>query len=261
MAAIAVVLLDERYYQQQVTGSVVSGTNLFGNITAGIKKEILSFSWPFAIWGIFGWVHLSSDKWALQTFYGPAIVGPFAVVTLLAVYPLTIGSGFLTTLIVPVAYERAGDLTRHQNLKSAYKIISIATAVYALGVITLMYIYFIFHYELVVLISNQGFAKISFLLPWLTGAWGLFYFGQVLSGFGMVANKSRAYIAPKIVAAVIAGTSTFFLAPKYGATGVLWGLALAGFVYAVWCFVIAVIVVHIRPGVNSKIFIGDVHFD
>ena len=104
LAAIVLVSLAEWFYQKKFAGSASSGTNLFGNISTGIKKEIISFSWPFAVWGIFGWVHLSADKWALQTFYGPEIVGPFAVVTLLAVYPLTFGSGFLSTLIVPVAY-------------------------------------------------------------------------------------------------------------------------------------------------------------
>ena len=96
-----------------------------------------------------------------------------------------------------------------------------------------------FHHSLVLLISNIQFAEFSFLLPWLTGVWGLFYFGQVLSNFGMVANKSQAYIAPKIAAAIIAGISTFYLSAKYGVIGVVCGLALAGFVYALWCFVVA----------------------
>ena len=55
----------------------------------------------------------------------------------------------------------------------------------------------------------------------------------------MVTNKPMAYIAPKIVAAVIAGISTFYFSAKYGVAGVVWGLALAGLVYVAWCFVIA----------------------
>jgi len=244
-AALLLVLLVERFYLNIVSDTSAPVSISDNSITTDIKKGIMSFSWPFAVWGSFGWVHLSCDKWALQSFHGPEIVGAFAVVSQLAVYPLIFGSGFLNTLIVPVAYERAGDLTQRQKVMSAYKLLAFISAAYILGVIILMWLYFMFHYSLVLLISNIQFANFSFLLPWVTCAWGLFYTGQVLSNFGMVANKSHAYIVPKIAAAIIAGISTFYLSAKYGVIGVVWGLALAGLVYALWCFVIAVkLVVH-----------------
>ncbi len=244
-AALFLVLLAERFYMSIVSDTSVPVPISDNSVTTDIRKNIISFSWPFAVWGSFGWAHMSCDKWALQSFHGPEIVGAFAVVSQLAVYPLIFGSGFLSTLVAPVAYERAGDLTQHQKVMSAYKLLASISAIYASGAIILMWLYFMFHHNLVLLISNIQFAEFSFLLPWLTGVWGLFYLGQILSSFGMVANKSQAYIAPKIAAAVIAGISTFYLSVKYGVAGVVWGLALAGFVYAFWCFVIAVkLVVH-----------------
>ena len=236
VAAILLVLVAEWFYV-----NIISSTSTSDKKTAtDIKKDIISFSWPFAIWGIFGWVHLSCDKWALQSFHGPEIVGVFAVVSQLAVYPLIFGSGFLSTLIVPVAYERAGDLTQYQKVMSAYRLLAFIVIAYISGLVLLMWFFFIFHHKLILLISNIKFAEFSFLLPWITGAWGLFYLGQVLSNFGMLANKSSIYIAPKIATAIIAGISTFYLSAKYGVVGVVWGIALAGFVYAFWCLVIAI---------------------
>ena len=230
-AALLLLLLAERFYQSFVSDIPAFPTILNSSMATDIRKDIISFSWPFAVWGSFGWVHMSCDKWSLQAFHGPETVGAFVVVSQLAVYPLIFGSDFLNTLIVPVAYERAGDLTQHQNMMSAYKLLLLITAAYILGVLILMWLYFMFHHDLVLLISNMQFAEFSFLLPWLTAVWGLFYLGQVLCNFGIVANKSQAYIVPKITAAVIAGISTFYLSEKYGVTGVVWGLALAGFVY------------------------------
>ena len=236
VAAILLVLVAEWFYV-----NIISSTSTSDKKTAtDIKKDIISFSWPFAIWGIFGWVHLSCDKWALQSFHGPEIVGVFAVVSQLAVYPLIFGSGFLSTLIVPVAYERAGDLTQYQKVMSAYRLLAFIVIAYISGLVLLMWFFFIFHHKLILLISNIKFAEFSFLLPWITGAWGLFYLGQVLSNFGMLANKTSVYIAPKIATAIIAGISTFYLSAKYGVVGVVWGIALAGFVYAFWCLVIAI---------------------
>lgn len=243
VAALLLVLLAERFYTSTVSDTSESVLISNNSVTTDIKKDIISFSWPFAVWGSFGWVHLSCGKWALQAFHGPEIVGAFAVVSQLAVYPLIFGSGFLSTLIIPVAYERAGDLTQHQKVMSAYKLFALITVVYILGLLMLMWLFFIFHHKLILLISNIKFAEFSFLLPWLAGAWGLFYLGQILSNFGMVANKSHSYIAPKIVAAVTAGISTFYFSAKYGVAGVVWGLALAECLYVFWCFVLAIKIV------------------
>jgi O-antigen/teichoic acid export membrane protein len=234
VAAILLVVVAEWFYV-----NIVSGTS--DKITASdIKKDIISFSWPFVIFASFSWVHLSCDKWALQSFHGPEIVGAFAVVSQLAVYPLVFGSGFLSTLIVPVAYERAGDLTQYQKVMSAYRFLAFIAIAYISGLVLLMWFFFIFHHKLILLISNIKFAEFSFLLPWITGAWGLFYLGQVLSNFGMLANKTSVYIAPKIAAAIIAAISTFYLSARYGVVGVAWGIALAGFIYAFWCVVVAI---------------------
>lgn len=238
VAAILLVLVVEFFYVIIVSST---STSISDKKTAtDIKKDIISFSWPFAIWGIFGWLHLSCDKWALQSFHGPDIVGAFAVVSQLAVYPLVFGSGFLSTLIVPVAYERAGDLTKYQKVMSAYRLLVFITIAYISGLVLLMWFFFIFHHKLILLISNIKFAEFSFLLPWITGAWGLFYLGQVLSNFGMLANKTSVYIIPKIAASLIAAISTFYLSERYGAAGVVWGIAFAGFVYVFWCIIIAI---------------------
>lgn len=239
-AVLLLLLLAERFYHSIVSDTSAPVSISDNSVTTDIRKDIISFSWPFAVWGAFGWVHLSCDKWALQFFHGPEIVGVFAVVSQLAVYPLIFGSGFLSTLIVPVAYERAGDLTQYQKVMSAYRLLAFIVIAYISGLVLLTWFFFIFHHKLILLISNIKFAEFSFLLPWITGAWGLFYLGQVLSNFGMLANKSSIYIAPKIATAIIAGISTFYLSPKYGVVGVVWGIALAGFVYAFWCFVIAI---------------------
>ena len=143
VAAILLVIVAEYFYVNiaSSTSTSISGKNTAPNI----KKNIISFSWPFAIWGIFGWLHLSCDKWALQSFYGPEIVGAFAVVSQLAVYPLIFGSGFLSTLIVPVAYERAGDLTQYQKVMSAYRLLAYIAIAYISGLLLLIWLFFMFH--------------------------------------------------------------------------------------------------------------------
>jgi len=238
VATLVVVFFAERFYRRIVS---YNGSSSFipKSIESGIAKNILSFSWPFALWGIFGWIHLSCDRWALKAFHGADIVGAFVVVSQLAIFPLIFGSGFLTTLLTPIAFWRAGDLSDRQKIISAYKILGSMTGIYILGAVLLVSLFFVFHYPLVLFISNIQFIKFSFLLPWLSAAWGLFYLGQLLSTFGMLANRPKSYIGPKLVSAIVAVTSTFYLSAKIGAVGVVVGLAASGLVYALWCLIIA----------------------
>lgn len=245
-ATLGIVLLAERFHRE-IISDTPSSLMIAKHSVSGIGKNILSYSWPFAVWGIFGWVYMSCDRWALQAFHGAEVVGAFVVVSQLAIFPLAFGSGFLTNLFTPIAFQRAGVLANRQNIVSANKLLGAMMGIYILGALILILLFSMFHYPLLLLISNVQFAKFSSLLPWLTAAWALFYLGQVLSTFGMLANRLKSYVAPRLVSAIVAGSSTFYLSAKIGPAGVAWGLAAAGLIYAAWCFVIAVsLVVHTR---------------
>jgi O-antigen/teichoic acid export membrane protein len=233
-----VILLAERFYYQTVH-DISSSPLLTENTVSAIGKNIFSFSWPFALWGIFSWAHMSCDRWSLQTFYGVEVVGAFAVVSQLATFPLAFGSGFLSILFTPIAFQKAGDISNHQNLVSANKCLGAMTSFYILGAVILISFFSVFHYPLVLLISNTQFANFSFLLPWLTAAWGFFYLGQILCSFGMLINQTQSYILPKLISSVLAVIGTFYLSAKIGPSGVVWGLAAGGFVYGLWCAIIA----------------------
>lgn len=205
-----------------------------------IYREIINFSWPFFIWGIFSWVHQSSDRWALQIYQGSDVVGAYSVIAQLSLYPLILGSGFLSTFFLPIAYERGGILNASNSIKSANKIILTMIALYLVCTAILIGIFLLYHRQIVILISNKQYADLSYLLPGLTVAWALFYLGQMLSGFGLLANKPKAYIAPVTVSGVSAAFFTFYFVSLKGPAGAVIGLCIAGFIYAAWFLVIAI---------------------
>jgi len=240
-AAILILLIEERFYHKVFSEASPCHlkTNMRIPLFQGMGREILSFSWPFLVWGIFGWVHASCDRWSLQTFHGAEVVGAFAVVSQLSIYPLEFGSGFLTALFMPIAFEKAGDLTKNGSVVSANRILTGMTGAYILGTMLLIGFFALYHQQLILLISNKRFVTYSYLLPGLTIAWAFFFLGQVLTQYGLLANKPQLYIMPKIISSLVAGGATFYLSFRMGAIGVVWGLAIAGIVYAIWCIVIA----------------------
>ena len=201
---------------------------------AGLGKEILAFSWPFCIWGIVGWVHQSCDRWSLQAFHGTDVVGAFSVISVLAAYPLIFGANLLSNLFVPIAYQRAGNLDCPGSVQSANGMLYLMTGLYIIWAVGIVSCFALFHYRIVLLTSNLKYVTFSALLPGLASAWALFYLGQVFSGFGLLAKRSKQYIFPIIVSAIVAAVSTFFMSKHYGPEGVVWGLGISGFVYAAW---------------------------
>ena len=240
VTTFVIMCVVEHLYKKTLKdfSGVLPGTKQPKAESGNLGREILSFSWPFCVWGMFGWMHQSCDRWSLQAFHGSDVVGAFSVITLLAVYPLIFASGFLSNLFMPIAYERAGNLTSCSSIRSANRVLYIMTGAYIIAALILIIVFLLFHNEVVLLMSNAKYAEFSSLLPGLTSAWAFFYLGQMFSGFGLLANKPRKYILPIIVSALIAITTTFPLSKGYGPLGVVWGLGISGFIYAVWFMLI-----------------------
>ncbi len=240
--AMGVSLAIAVYYYRRTYEEALglsSARKIDGPDTSEMGREILSFSMPFLLWGGFAWVHQSADRWALAVYQGTHVVGAYAVISQIAVYPLLFCSNFLSNLFLPIAYERAGSLSSSADIGSANRALTVMTGIYIAGAAAIVLVFYLFHHPIALIVSNQDFAGFSYLLPALTISWALYYLGQTLSGFGLLANKPRVYMLPIVSGGVLAALLTFSLAPAYGPAGVILGLGIAGGVYAVWCMVIA----------------------
>ena len=239
---LAILFLVEHFYKnvikEDLNRSLIRPCNTVDAQKVG--KEILAFSWPFCVWGIFVWIHQSCDRWSLLAFHGADVVGAFSVVSLLAAYPLMFASGVMMNLFMPVAYERAGDLSSRSGLKSAYKLILAMAAVYGLGAVALIGFFALFHETIILLMSNAEYVRFSYLLPTLTLSWAFFYLGESLAAFGFIAKKPKIYVFPKVISAIIAALGAFYLSSEVGVGGVVWALGVSGGFYAVWCTVLAI---------------------
>ena len=254
VAIFAVMCVIEHFYRKTIRDALTASRTSekprpgYGNL----GREILTFSWPFCVWGIFGWIHQSCDRWSLQAFHGSDVVGAFSVIAVLAVYPLIFGANFLNNLFLPIAYERAGNLTSSASIQSANKVLYLMTGVYVIGASTLIIVFLFLHGEVVLLMSNVNYTEFSSLLPGLTAAWAFFYLGQMFSGFGLLANKPKKYILPILVSALTAACATFILSKGYGPVGVVWGLGIAGTVYAAWFVAIGFRLTHSIPVITPS---------
>jgi O-antigen/teichoic acid export membrane protein len=230
----------EMIYKQTVASRLkdVSARNKEKS-SGNMGYEILKFSYPFFLWAIFGWIHQSCDRWSLVIFYDPDVVGAFSVIAQLSVYPIVFGSNFLNTFFLPIAYQRAGQLNSKSAVDNANKILFAMMGFFILGTAILIIVFHAYHRPIVLLASNAGYVKYSSLLPALTCVWSLYYLGQLLTSFGLLAKKPREYITPIVSSGMLALVLTFYLSRLHGPIGVVWGLGISGIIYSTWCLTIA----------------------
>jgi len=225
-----VLVITELIYTQTLVGS--NNDNI--QPSRRLDKEIISYSIQFFMWQIFISIYLSCDKWAIQAYHGAEAVGAYAVVSQLAIYPLMFGSSFLHGLFLPIVYQKAGDLSNKVQRNSGFRTLSMMTGLYVLGAAALIGMFMKFHETFVLVMSNKRYVEFSYLLPILAGAWALFYYGQLLSGFGMLANKLKSFNWAKSISTVLAVGSTIYLVKTNGVSGVAWALLISGIVYGIW---------------------------
>ncbi len=197
-------------------------------------SEISRFAYPFSLWGVFTWAQQVSDRWALESFASTAEVGKYAVVYQLGYAPIGMLTGLLMALFGPILYEKSGagkdasrDLAVHKMSWAITKMALLLTIV-AFG------LSLSFHDDVFGLLVAEPFRSVSYLLPWVVLAGGVFAAGQMLSLKLMAELRSRQLIRIKITTAVIGVTINFVGAWIYGVDGVVAGLVVFSAVYLAW---------------------------
>lgn len=203
------------------------------------KNTIWKYSWPFGTWGIFTWLQLASDRWALEHFATTQEVGLYVVLYQLGYYPISLATGMAMQFLAPILYERAGDAKDSRRNENVNRLTWHLTA-WALGLTCLTSLLALaFHQQIFGVFVSQKYNSVSSLLPWMILSGGIFAAGQAIALNLMSLMRSEAMVIVKIVTALVGVVLNFAGAYWYGTAGVvLAGVAFSIF-YLVWMAIIS----------------------
>lgn len=203
------------------------------------QKQIWEFSWPISIFGVFTWLQLVSDRWALELFSTTYEVGLYSVLFQLGYYPMSMASGVAVQFLTPIFFQRAGDATDSHRVANVTKM-SWYTTVFTLCFTCFTFLVALFfHRQIFKFLVGIKYISISFLLPWMLLAGGLFAAGQALSLNLLSQMKTREIMTAKIVTSLMGAILNFAGAYWHGIKGiVIAGVVFSG-IYFLWMLVLS----------------------
>ena len=202
-------------------------------------RDILVYGSPFALWGVFTWAQMASDRWALGVLVSTHEVGLYAAVYQLGFYPLVMLSQVLTQFAAPVLFRRAGDASDPDRVRAS-RIANERLLLAVLGSTVLITIVSaLLHRWIALLLLAPEYRSASHFFPWMTLAGGLFATGQVAALGFMTANRVRSMTAPKIITALVGVALNLAGAFLYGVAGVVGAGVITAAIYCGWLILLA----------------------
>ncbi len=231
---VLLVLGSQYLFFRRIVPSNIDETDKKGSW----QDQILKYSLPFSIWGIFSWVQIASDRWALGLFGTTQEVGLYAALFQLGYYPMSMATGLAMQFLAPIFYQRAGDASdslRNDQVTN----LSWRLTVSALGVTVLAFLVaFLFHKQIFRIFVASDYGSVSYLLPWVLIAGGVFAAGQTIALNLMSQMKTHAMMAAKVITALLGVTFNFAGAYWYGITGIVVAGGLFSLSYFIWMTVL-----------------------
>lgn len=246
-AAIFVLGSQYRFFKKTIlqgTGNVENGSDLQ-------QAQIWKFTWPMSIYGVFTWIQLISDRWALELMSGTQDVGFYTVLFQLGYQPMFIIMGMVIQFVAPIYYQLAGDATDSQRNANVYELNkSLIGMVFLLTGMTFLFGY-VFHIQIFRIFVAPEYASVSHFLPWMFLAGGLFSVGQILSLNLMSQMKTRDMMFAKIITALLGVALNFAGAYWYGIKGIV----IATVIFSITYFLsMSFIVKKGNGGLSSQVF-------
>lgn len=196
--------------------------------------QMWAYSWPFSTWGIFTWIQQSSDRWALEAFATTRDVGLYAVLVQLGYTPIVMVTGLATSFLGPILYQRSGDATDPARNTHVHRLAwRITLFCMALTLIAFMLALGLHDWIFRLLVASD-YRGVSYLLPWVVLAGGVFAAAQMLSLKLMSEMKSASLLAPKVVTALLGTGLNLVGAALAGLHGVVAALTTFSCIYIVW---------------------------
>jgi O-antigen/teichoic acid export membrane protein len=196
------------------------------------QEKIWQYSWPMSVFGIFTWLQLVSDRWALGLFRTKEEVGMYAALFQLGYYPISMTTGMAVQFLAPIFFQRSGDgkdIQRNANVSSlGWRLTGLAlglTAIAFCGTLLL-------HVQIFQIFVAPEYRQVSYLFPWMVLSGGVFSASQTIALNLLSKAKTYTMMPIKITTALLGILLNLIGGYSYGTLGIV----IASVMFSIACF-------------------------
>ncbi len=201
--------------------------------------EVLRYVLPYGGIAIATALSLYGDRWVLQGTFGARELGIYTALNQVAAAPGGLASGVISAFLVPIIFERAGDVGDLEKVKGSLRLTLAMTGVSALVFLPFLLVFYLFGGTILRVLTAPIYAEHQALL-WLLGLGALAgQVGQSLSLFGQVYRRNERFVVPWTLNAVATIALSLWLGRAYGLIGFSAALLISNLLFALASGVIA----------------------
>lgn len=197
------------------------------------QQKMWQYTWPISVFGIFTWCQMVSDRWVLGLFRSKEEVGMYAVLFQLGYSPIAMALGMAVQFLEPIFFQRSGDGNDAERNAQVSRLGLRLTGL-ALGLTAIVFcLAGLFHAQIFEIFVDRQYQQVSYLLPWMVLAGGIFAASQTIALNLMSQNKTYKMMPFKIGTALFGIGLNLFGGYYYG----IGGVAIANVIFSVSCLV------------------------
>jgi O-antigen/teichoic acid export membrane protein len=196
------------------------------------QEKIWQYSWPMSVFGIFTWLQLVSDRWALGLFRTKDEVGMYAALFQLGYYPISMATGMAVQFLAPIFFQRSGDGSDARRNADVSRL-GWRLTVLALGLTGVAFcIALLTHVQIFDVFVDKKYRDVSYLFPWIVLSGGIFSASQTIALNLLSQTKTYTMMPMKITTALLGIILNLIGGYSHGTLGIV----MASLIFSIACF-------------------------
>jgi O-antigen/teichoic acid export membrane protein len=200
-------------------------------------KKIVTYGWPFIIWGWLSWLQFNGERWVINSYLTTVDVGKYGLSASIVNNSIVMVYGVLIQFMTPSIYGKFASENRTERM-NGYSLIRITSA--ATFILFLLFgVFLYFAGSMVIqLLSTKEYIIDTTILLLLTVGLGLFYVGQTLAMVGFAMEKPEAYLVPKVLSSVVSVAGYIAGCLWFGLYGIVFAVIIGNSFYLISIIII-----------------------
>jgi O-antigen/teichoic acid export membrane protein len=201
-------------------------------------SQIVGFSMPMAIGGVFSWGYYASHRWSLELFSSAEELGIFFAISQITYAPFSVLGSFVLALINPILFSRVTDFQDQESIHSSIRVLLVFSGLVLLAGIFASLIFKLYGNWILSLLLDVKFSTGFFLAPFFILAACIAQASMLMSTTLQLFNQNKKLLPLTTFGQSCIVAVNFLFTFYFGLQGLAFSIVLGAALHFVWVYCI-----------------------